>query len=121
MMVYKLGRYYFHRINLVPGSKHITPCETNEQQYPYRIGKSFAIRFFGEYGWVVGKWVGCHDDEDSALMAGLDAHEEEVLDEDGGLAERFHRQAARRTVAASSKDLDEEWTVVNALDLMDGQ
>lgn len=122
MMVYKLGSLYFHRINLVPGSQHFTQCKTDEQHYPYRIGKSVAIRFFGEYGWVVGKWVGYHDDEESALMAGLDAHEEDdVIDEDGGLAERFQRQAARRKVAASHPELDDEWTVVNALDLMDGQ
>lgn len=121
MMVYKLGSFYFHRINLVPGSQHITPCTTNEQSYPYRIGQSFALRFFGEYGWVVGRWVGYHETEEDALMAGLDAHEEEIMDEDGGLAERFQRQQARRKVAASAQDLDDEWTVVNALDLMDGQ
>jgi hypothetical protein len=119
MIVYKLGKYFWHPINLEPDSQRVVYSTTHEQEPPYRIGLSIVLRIWGHRGVVIGRWDGYHDDEDSALMAGLDAHEDTLLDESGGLAQRFHRQAARRTVAAATQDIDEEWTVINALDLME--
>lgn len=118
MMVYKIGQYYWHTINLVPGSSRVVYSTTHEQEEPYRIGRSIVLRFWGEKGLIIGRWTGYHDDEDSALMAGLDAHEEVLLDENG-LVDRYQRKAARRQVAAQTVTLDDEWTVVNALNLMD--
>lgn len=119
MIVYQVGRFYWHPISLVPGSPHIVHATTNEQTAPFRIGRSLALRFWKSRGLVVGMWQGKHEDEESALMAGMHARPDSITDESGGLAERFQKQAARRTVAAASQNLDEEWTVINALDLME--
>ncbi|MEV4454503.1 hypothetical protein [Microbispora sp. NPDC049633] len=99
-------------------SERVHFSTTTETVFPYRLGKDVVIRF-GQRGLVVGAWRDYAEDEDTAMALAIGARPDELFDEDGELAERFERHQMRRDVARHVRTLDDEWRIVNALDLLD--
>ncbi|GAA2321323.1 hypothetical protein GCM10010149_87920 [Nonomuraea roseoviolacea subsp. roseoviolacea] len=119
MIVYQIGPFFAHGIRLAPGSPFVHTSVTTEAKEPFRYGRSLIVQYWPGRAVVLGRWEGRFDDEETALLAGVHGRPDEVLDEEGRLQERFKRQKVRQRVAAGAHDLDDEWQLVNALDLMD--
>lgn len=119
-IAYQLGSFYFQRIGIKPSSPFIHMAPTHEMSEPYRFGRAAIVHYWPGRAVVIGWWTGKHESEDSALMAGMQAREDELVDDSGQLLDRYKtRQDARKTLAKNSADLDEEWEIINTLALLE--
>jgi hypothetical protein len=117
---YPFGPIYFQKLHMKRGSSIFEVAPTHEQVAPYRIGRCLIVKYWPDRALAVGWWIGKHGSEDSALMAGMQGREDELVDDNGKILDRYKtRQDARAVIAKNSADLDEEWEVLNVLDLIE--
>jgi hypothetical protein len=87
---------------------------THEIDPPYRWALSRIIRIpCTTFGLSVGRWHATTRTEEQAILAGLAGREVDDPQEKEKVQQR-----ARETVAMHSNSLDDEWKLVNMLDLV---
>lgn len=96
-----IGRYFIQFIRLRKNAPRVHRSTTHEITRPFRVGDAVLIRIFGERSIVLGTWTGYAKDEDDAVTQAIQAHEIEVLDEDGELLDRYRRDDEPETVHAA--------------------
>lgn len=102
---------YWITLRLQKGSDLYHAHPTNEIDPPYRWGISHIFRVpFTTFGVAFGRWHSTHDSEEKAILASLSGRE--MTD-----ATELEKIRARETIAAKSKDIDEEWKILNITDL----
>jgi|GEM_PF-3781976 len=119
MRAITLGKLYIHPMRLPIGRQRFNAASTQETKPPYRRGKGFMIRIFGDWRIAVGIWTKKIPDEETALMLAMNARRDDLFGPDGKIAERFVRRAALEKVAAHADGLDDEWRIVDALGLLE--
>ena len=92
MMMYNLGPLALQTIPIIPGTKFMHTASIAEVEKPWRYGHAVIIKYWRGRGLLLGWWTGRHPDEDSALILAIGGREDELLDEDGRLQERFERE-----------------------------
>ncbi|MEV4575903.1 hypothetical protein AB0K16_21925 [Nonomuraea jabiensis] len=107
MIFYNLGPLVIQTADFNPGSPIFEVSSLAELQEPWRYGKCLAIKYWRTKRLLLGWWTGRHEDEDSALILALDGRPDDLLDEDGHLQERFHREPEIG---------DDEWSIVEVHD-----
>ncbi|APC46421.1 hypothetical protein HWB05_gp158 [Streptomyces phage BRock] len=103
---------FWATIRLRKGTELYHAHPIHEIDSPYRWANSHIFRVpFTTFGLQFGRWHATHDTEEQAILASLSGREMKNATE-------LEKMRARETIAANSKDLDEEWKIVSMADLM---
>lgn len=104
---------FWGTIRLRKGTELYHANPTHEIDPPYRWAVSHIIRIpFTSFGLTFGRWHTATRTEEEAILAGLAGRE--VVDPE---EQEKVKQKARVSVAAHSDSLDDEWKLINILDL----
>jgi hypothetical protein len=114
MQTHGIGRAFYHTIRVKPDTAFLHTAPTVEIEPPYRRSDSLIVRVpFTPWAIVLGWWEDTGWDPEEALMEavsgwGINPYEDNLQNPEVAAT-------IRQNVAAWSKDLDSEWTVVQAL------
>lgn len=113
MQTTDIGRSFFHVIRVRPDTPLKHRAITVEIEPPYRRSNSLILRLTPTRALVLGWWTDTEWDAEDALTAavqgwGIDPYSDSLEDPET-------KQIIRENIAAQSKDLDSEWTIVQAL------
>lgn len=118
---YVIGPFFAQRAQLTDKAPLVQTAITREINYPYRVGKSLVIRLRSGNALILGIWTDRYeeDEEEAALMAAIEGRiDDEMFDEDGKLAERFADELLRQRVGRRARNVDDEWRILNELNLL---
>ncbi len=109
-----IGRAFWHKIRLEKNTSLVHKHPTNEMDAPYRWSNSTIFRFpFTGFGIVIGWWHSTDRTEEQAVLAALNSRGTEHA-----YTPEESKRIAREAVSAHATDLDDEWTIVNMLDVV---
>lgn len=115
MQTHDIGRAFFHFIHVRPGTPLLHTAPTVEIEPPYRRSESLIIRLLPfRRALVLGWWEDTEWDAEEALMEAVRGWGIDPYD-DSSMHDPEVRKLIRENVAAQSRDLDTEWTVISAL------
>lgn len=117
---------FFHGIRLRPGTALLHTATTHEVEPPYRAARPLVVRFF-RWGIVLGRWHKTGRTETEALLAALKGRDDALTTE--YIREHTRRfdempntpeeqTAARKVISERTGDMDEEYEILCALDLL---
>lgn len=111
------GPLFFTTLDLVPGPL-LHSGWSQEVEPPFRASRVIVIRLpFLNKGLALGWWRKTGMDEEEALLAAMSGYGLDLYDAD--LDDPGVRQKIRENIAQHADDVDDEWTIMQAMGVFD--
>lgn len=116
MKTHDVGRLFWQRLPIQPGTPFYHRATTIEIEEPFRKSSTHIFRYSKNYAIGLGWWhPGQWESEDDALIAAIQG--ESLGDFDEPELSSEVKDKVRSLVAEHAIDLDDEWTLTNYLGL----
>lgn len=117
MTTFDFFGFFVTFMRMTPGAPLVHTYEIDEVDGECRTSVAVFLRLWPfRIALVIGRWRKTGMTEAEMFRKVFNARNIDLLDETGELHPRFH-ESARRSVAENAADVDEEWQILQMLDL----